>query len=367
VTAVSLGLFGFAGLAGLVTLAFDLFHVSAAPELVVTGVFLFFYSLATLQTSLVYMAFKSVGRYAQGTVLLDLLVPVEALFVMAAATFGYGLIGAATSLFVVRSVGLIVYYIMLRTKTPWVRWGWSHASAHEIRQLMKPALAALLLPLSGALSLQGATFVIGVVVSPAAVAVFSATRILTRFPLQVASILARATLPELTISQAQGATGKFDVLALTNIYFASAVTIPAAVLIIFFGDIALHILSKGHLVASTGLFVVLSATMVFQTYWNAVAIALIALNLQHRFVQYSISFSVASLAFFTVMLHYWNLPSAFMVFVVFDFLLSIMVTRIWMRETGFNLPRFRAATEEISRLISMLAAKLFKMSLTGAR
>ncbi len=241
------------------------------------------YSLVALQMNLVNIAYRSIGRYAQGTFLLDLLIPVERFCLLAIAFAGGKFTECAVAMLCVRCVGFFAYYHILRRSAPWVCLGWTHASVEEVRTLAKPAFAALSLPLSTALSIQGAIFVFGIVFNPATAALFGTIRTISRVPLQLAGTLSRATIPEMTIAHSKGDQARLDFLIWVNLGGVALVSIPSVVVFLLFGQQLLDLLARGHLHGSFELFLVMSVIMVLQATWNTFASFLVSLNRQQLF------------------------------------------------------------------------------------
>jgi O-antigen/teichoic acid export membrane protein len=98
----------------------------------------------------------------------------------------------------VRVAGCIVLVLILRRKSPWIHYGTAHANLATIRRLVSPAFAFMAFPIGNAISLQGFTVVVSVVLGPVAVVAFSTMRTLSRVGFQVLGVISRAVWPELS-------------------------------------------------------------------------------------------------------------------------------------------------------------------------
>jgi O-antigen/teichoic acid export membrane protein len=90
----------------------------------------------------------------------------------------------------------MLYRLLLRRLSPWVKLGFDHASILTVHRMLKPSLAFIALPIGNALSFQGFTIVVGMVLGPIAVTAFSTTRTLTRVGIQMINALSNGIWPE---------------------------------------------------------------------------------------------------------------------------------------------------------------------------
>ena len=98
----------------------------------------------------------------------------------------------------IRTVGIVVLFRLLVYKLPWISAGITHASWRRIREATRPALAFMAFPAGNALSIQGMTILIGLMLGPVAVATFNPMRTLSRFAYQILDSIKAAVWPELS-------------------------------------------------------------------------------------------------------------------------------------------------------------------------
>jgi O-antigen/teichoic acid export membrane protein len=156
------------------------------------------YILVGQQSGVLESGYRADGNFATGASLLAVFRLVEAVASTAVGIATKGLIAMALALLVTRSACVLVYLVVLLHKSPWLSLGFRHASWRTIRQLARPSLAFMALPAGQALSLQGATILIGSQLGSVAVVVFSTTRTVARIPFQVFNSLSIALWPELS-------------------------------------------------------------------------------------------------------------------------------------------------------------------------
>lgn len=164
---------------------------------------LMLYVLVGLQGGVLNAAFRAAGRYAYGTALGNTVRLAEWAVSAVGLLLGGGVLVIAILTLTVRLLGLLLMWQVLQKQERWLSLGTQAASLHQVRQLLKPAVAFMAFPLGLALSLQGMILVIGTALGPAAVVVFSAYRTLTRLLVQMITMLNQAVWPE--ISAAYGA------------------------------------------------------------------------------------------------------------------------------------------------------------------
>lgn len=162
------------------------------------------YSLTSLQNGLIDSAFRCDGNFAFGTTCSNVLRLSEAAIAMIPVALGGRPFHVAATYLFVRIIGSAVLLLILRRKSPWIRYGTTHANLASIRRLASPAFAFMAFPIGNAISLQGLTVLVGVVLGPVAVVGFSTMRTLSRVGFQVLAVIARALWPELSTAFGAG-------------------------------------------------------------------------------------------------------------------------------------------------------------------
>lgn len=302
-------------------------------EILDAGYYLFLYSLIVVQMSVLTVAYQSVGRYAQGTFLFDILSPFEGVALIIIAWKGGYFVAASLAMLGLRLVGFAIYYRALRRAEPWITLGWRHATMAELKALAKPALAAFTFPLSTALNIQGIFFLIGLVISPAATAMFGTVRMISRVPLQLVGLLSRATLPEITMAHARDDVRRMDRLVFANLGAVAVVSLPVAMLMALLGQWVVELLTRGQIQPPISLVLTMAGITVLQSYWNTIATFLFALNLQERFsIMYLVLSSIAiALSYYLVSI--WGILSVALLMLAVDVIMAIRVTLAWHQVT----------------------------------
>lgn len=241
------------------------------------------HSLISIQTALISTGYRASGRYALGTLLVDLISLIEACSVLVMATLGYKYIGAITAMMTIRIVLTIPLLYWITKREPWFAIGTHLVKRVAIQRLWRPSLGIMSLTISNALSLQGVIVVLGAMNSPSLAASYSTARTLCRTPLQISDLVGRASVPELTLSMARGDLARFKKLTLLNVAAAIIVVLPTSIIIAFMGPEILTMLSKNNLNFEPMLFPLLALATCAQGIWLSVSQSLAAVNRQHSF------------------------------------------------------------------------------------
>lgn len=173
-----------------------------------------------IQMSLFKAIYQSKNKYAIGTLFFDLASLFECLIVILIAINGGNILHAAFGMLFI-CVLFTMHYIYLVVKNEDLfSLGFNQADVQTLKELARPSIAALSLTLGNSLGIQGVVLTIGWTLGPAVAGVFSATRMLTRIPLQIRSLLMRGSIPELTRAYVQRDKSLLDKLINLNVRLA---------------------------------------------------------------------------------------------------------------------------------------------------
>lgn len=273
-----------------------LFTYSHPERLISTACVMAIYSCAATQTSLVSLGYRSTGRYAVGTLLQDLLLPIETAAIISIASSGSSQLVAAGAMTAIRIFGTALYYLKLVQWEPWLRLGFREVRWNQIRRLAHPAFGVAGVMLASALSTQGLILAIGICFSPASVAIYSSARTLARAPLQLVGLASRAIAPELTFAHAQGNRALSSELVVISLSATMLCAIPVALLLSMFGPRLLGALSHHQLVSSSTFMAILSITIIFTSIWDTLSNLLQAIGKQHSIALAAMASAAATAA-----------------------------------------------------------------------
>lgn len=194
------------------------------------------------------------------------------------AIAGSGPVAAAAAFFGVRAIGTAVSAVLLTRRHSWIRFRVGCTRRIGLRRLLRPALANVAIPLAQALNIQGMILVVGSVLGPLAVVVFSTSRTLSRFSLQLVLTVSHAAEPELA-----AAYGARDQALMQSLFLHAQRTglwlaLIAAGGLALFGGLILDIWTHGKVAMHPMLFAFLLLSAVVGALWYGALTTLKATN-----------------------------------------------------------------------------------------
>jgi O-antigen/teichoic acid export membrane protein len=156
--------------------------------------------LIGFQSGLLNGGFWVSGKYPAGMVFSTITQLLEFSGLAIAVILGGGPVQAAAGYVIGRILGIGLMWIGQRRASFWLRHGFAHASLSELRRLTAPAFASLAFPLGNALNIQGMRLVVGLTLGPAAVAVFTPLRTLSRLVMQPRAAINLMIEPEMALA-----------------------------------------------------------------------------------------------------------------------------------------------------------------------
>jgi len=248
------------------------------------------------QFAMLDAGYRADGRYPLGVALRQLGRLLEFCALVGAVLVGAGPGAAACAFLAASTLGFAVSWLVLRHTVPWLSFRPTWPRATTLRALLGPGLAFLTFPLSNALSVQGLTIVVGSVLGPAAVVVFSTTRTLTRVVTQVMSSVNLSIWPELSRSIGSGHLEQARMIQRRGVQLSLVVSLTSALALIVLGQAIIRAWTHGLVDPPMALLAILLAVVVANSFWFTLTTSLVATN-QHAWqaVIYLTSSSVALL------------------------------------------------------------------------
>jgi O-antigen/teichoic acid export membrane protein len=254
----------------------------SAGEARFTLVFLSIYCLCTLQASVLQSAFRADGLFAFGTAGINTIRLFENTAMLLLLLFNGHPLAVAIAAATVRGIGTIALFFLLGYKLPWIRFGFAHASRRRLQELTRPAIAFMAFPAGLALSIQGMTILVGMMLGPIAVATFSPMRTLSRFAYQILDQIKSAVWAEL--SSAYGARNWHLARRLHRsccqvAFWLASVSVAALAI---WGPAFFRVWTRHRVVMNLPCFYLLLLVVVASSLWNTSSAVSIAANLHER-------------------------------------------------------------------------------------
>ena len=263
--------------------------------------FLALINASPIAASLAADAYASTITIQQSIVLL------EAICALAAAIFGAGPTGVAWAYFLARLAGTLALNLYVFTRAAWLQHVPWRIYPHELRKLIAPALAALVLPGAYTLIIQGAVVVIGWVSGPATVPAFTAVRTLSRTGLQFAFRLNFASMTRYTRLYAMQDRDAMDRLVLLNLIGTALFVVPAAVGILLLGQPIIAIWTHGLVHPSLLLLALMAAAMLLDAAWVPLSNLIMAINRHAGFTYFFVISAALAIGLGALLQRRWGI------------------------------------------------------------
>lgn len=233
-------------------------------------------------TPLIDGQFRAAGQAATGTLIVHLSRLAEWLGAMAGLVMFRTMVAVAAGTLLGRLLATLATVSWTHRHFPQYRWRAAKPSRGELRELAPQAGAFLALPVGNALLLQGVNIVVGSTFGPAALAVFSSFRTLSRVPVQGLAMFSRSVWPEMSRSFGAG-----DLATLATLYRRAArislLGCAAACLAMYFaGPLVVSFWSHGKIAMDELLFALFLATALAGCAWQVEQVLLSATNTHVR-------------------------------------------------------------------------------------
>ncbi|MDL2353502.1 MAG: hypothetical protein QFC78_11740 [Pseudomonadota bacterium] len=296
--AAGLGLLGLAALAVLVVFPGSLDFGSVLPreQAVPTALLLGLYGFLALINGVTLAAFRAADAFASSGFMFQTIVLVEALAALGLALLGGSQPQVALAYLAVRLAGTLLLSLTLRRKAPWLREASWHIDRRELSALIRPALAALVLPGAQAVAIQGSVMAIGAVGGPAAIPAFSVVRTLSRTALQFAYRFNIASMTRYTVFVAQDNEARTNQLVVLNLAVMAAMVVPAAVALLLIGQPFVRLWTGGMVAPGMPLLALMVAAMLGNAAWGPLSNLLLAVNRHASFTYFYLVAAVVGVA-----------------------------------------------------------------------
>jgi O-antigen/teichoic acid export membrane protein len=303
------------------------------------------YGVLIINATLFSGGYQGSGNYAIESTIAACVLLAEGVSAMTVAVTGGGIIAVAASYLICRSIGVVIRGVVMHLLADGIYLGIRHASWNQMRELLRPALAIMAVPMAQAFILQGTALAIGWAASPSAVPLFTTTRTLTRFGMQIVGTVTNAAVPEFSIASASNNRFLQTRLILLILTVSAIVLIPIALVLLVAGP-EIILLWTHHVVhVSRAMVTIMVIVMLANGSWSPVSNMIIAINRQGLFTPIFIALSISSaILAYLLALHIGALGGAIAMLSV-DAIMCIVITRIITRLFVHPRELFIAATD----------------------
>lgn len=272
----------------------DFGSVLPRDQAMMTALLLGLYGFLALINGVTLAGFVATEGFASGGFLYQTIILVEALAGLGLAAMGGSQAEVAAAYFATRLLGTLLLSFALRRHAPWFSQASRQFDRAELKTLIRPALAALVLPGAQAVAIQGSVMAIGAVGGPAAIPAFSVVRTLSRTALQFAYRFNLASMPRFTVLVAQANEQRANQLVLLNAVVMIAIVVPAAAVLLMLGKPFIHAWTYNLVQPETALLVAMVAAMLANAVWGPLSNLLLAVNRHASFTYFYLGAALIS-------------------------------------------------------------------------
>jgi O-antigen/teichoic acid export membrane protein len=179
---------------------------------------------------------------------------------------------------VVNGLGTLLLLILLRREITWIRYGVGHASWAAIRRLTMPAISFMMFPVVNALSLQGMLVVVGHVMGPIAVVIFSTARTISRSANQAMQLINNSVWPEMSAAYGSGDINLAKRLHRRACQISIMLCLAIAIVASVFGDHLWKAWTIGKIVTDPILLDSMLFQLVVSAFWYTSSVVPLATN-----------------------------------------------------------------------------------------
>ena len=226
--------------------------------------------------------FRTAGRYPLGVGLYQVSRLLSFVLLATVAWFGASPATGAVALLSGTAVGLACAWLVVHRAVPWATFKLARPDRATVRHLLAPGLAFMALPIGNALSVQGLTLVVGVVLGPVAVVAFATTRTMTRVVVLAVGAVGSAVWPEISRTVGRGSLDESRAIMRRATQLSLAISLTLAATLLAFGDPMIRWWTGGAVDPNRGLLVLLVVVVVANSVWSIPAAVLAATNRHKR-------------------------------------------------------------------------------------
>lgn len=262
------------------------------------------------QTGLIQAGFRCEGATALGVNWFNLVRIAELLITAAVVAIGSAPLMVAAAILFVRLLGTILMRVHLYRIAPWLAFGWRHVRFREIRRLAGPSLSFMAFPLGNALKHQGIVLVIGRILGPVSVVVFTTTRTLTNVVHQLMVIIHVSVWPEMSSAFGAGDLHLAKALHRHSCRASFWLSLGGIAGLFFLGGRVHRVWTHGQVELHQPLFYVLLMVIVANSLWFTSSMVPMAINRHQHTARCFLAGASMALLLAMWMLPRWGLAGA---------------------------------------------------------
>lgn len=264
--------------------------------------FLSIETLIRLYDGINVAVYRSSGEYALGIVIQSATLLLQYVAMWSAALAGLGVVGAAFSFLVVRILAVPINLLFIFHRYRWLEFGYRSADLSVLKDLAKPAMGGISIPIASAVNLQFSLLVIGNVMGAAAAVLYSTTRSVARGINQISYSLNNASEPELALAHGARDEVAFRGIASKSLRWVLVASGAVILLMVFFGPALFSIWTHNSIAFSQALFLSLMLSSFINASWYSIFVPIRSRNGHFRAGLMYLTMNLLAIGFASVLL-----------------------------------------------------------------
>ncbi|MEY2942633.1 MAG: hypothetical protein RLY97_647, partial [Pseudomonadota bacterium] len=311
------------------------------------------YGCLGLQNGISVAGFRAADAAAYIIFLVPTMALAEVIVALGIVIFGGKLLMVAGSFLIMR-VGISAFFEReVGRLGPWVRENGWKPDFGELRVLMGPALAALVLVVANVVALQGAVMAVGACLGPVAVPVFTTVRTMTRTLMQFCARLNYASVTPFTVAVAKGDERRKAQLFLANILVSFGVLLPLSPVVVFLGQPVVQLWTGGMVQPSFYLMLWMVVAMVGNGIWMPLSNLIMATNRHASFSYFYLVCAVLGIALGVVVAPKWGIEGLSAALAMSEVVMVLWIGQLVVRMGIFQPSELREAMRELVGWVKM--------------
>jgi O-antigen/teichoic acid export membrane protein len=332
----------------------------------ITLLFLCINCLVILQWGVIGAAYRCAGRYALVMLCVSIIRIVEGASFLALLVWHLGPVRLSIMMLGVSIVGTSWLMLLKMRLIPWLPFGVRHAKLQRVRELWKPAIAYMAFPTGSALSLQGMTMMVGIVLGPLAVAVFNPMRTLARPVFQLTDAVKNSVWQELSAAYGQQNWDLARKLHRSACQISLWLAIVASIALAIFGERLFALWTHGRIVMDVPAFYILLVVVLFNSTWNASSAVPLAANKHQRLaIVYLVCTSLSLVVGYPLVEHF-DLRGAGGALLLCEIIMSFYVVRMSNELLSDRWPQFAASMIDTTQFRALRTKLLDRLGCEGS-
>ena len=293
-----------------------------------------------LQTGLISAGYRADGKFALATILFNIQRLAEFIVAAVALCCGAHLVVLALAVTLTRLFGNTLFMLYMRHLSTWLTLGWQYADLATLKQITLPALSYMGFPIGYALTLQGMVMVVGVVLGPGAVTVFSTSRTLTRFISQTTNSITNPVCVEMS-----AAFGADNIPLARSLHHRACqaglwLAVASSIVLFFTGPFVFRLWTHGKVPFDPTLFGLLLLVVVANSFWSVSYAALLSVNRHQKLAAVFVVTTGLSLVLALILTRLIGLHGTALSLLMVDLFMSTYVARRSLIMVQDTMPAF---------------------------